>query len=476
MRCKLVILLLVLALSHSVEASNEGVWFINEHEQYAQDEAARSVEHDRAREAYEAASKALDRRDWDQAIDHFRRVIELNGQRVDASFYWLGYSLNKTSRRAEALAALAELQGAEFSGSRWRDEARRLEMEIREAAGQPVSPDMTEDEELKLLIINNLIHTDPDRAVPMLEKLLQAENPLKIKERALFVLAQSGTERGYSIIADHARGAGGPELQMKAVEYLGIFGNGQAGALLEDVYRSTDDESIRRRILQSFMIAGESERILTVARTEDNPRVRMKAIELLGVLNQTDALSQLYDKERDEDIKRRIIQSFMIAGASDRLQQIARSGDATSLRLKAIEQLGILNQGDVLWDIYGQEQDMEVREAILTGIWLSGDVERLIEVAQTDSHPELRRDAIEKLGISDGARAEQALMSLYQKETDDGVKRKLLEAMFLQHNVEGLIQIARVEKDPGLRRSAVEKLSIMGSDEATDFLLELLDQ
>ncbi|MBD3298043.1 MAG: hypothetical protein GF341_05255 [candidate division Zixibacteria bacterium] len=60
-------------------------------------------------------------------------------------------------------------------------------------------------------------------------------------------------------------------------------------------------------------------------------------------------------------------------------------------------------------------------------------------------------------------------------ESDDSVKRKLLEAMFLQDNVDGLIQVAQTEKDPQLRRDAVEKLSIMDSEQAIDFLLQLLD-
>jgi hypothetical protein len=37
-----------------------------------------------------------------------------------------------------------------------------------------------------------------------------------------------------------------------------------------------------------------------------------------------------------------------------------------------------------------------------------------------------------------------------------------------------LVEIARAEKDPELKREAVKKLSVMNNREATDYLLELL--
>ncbi len=476
----LLALLLTFTLLGPVWASDGDVWHIDEGTLFAQgvglsDEESGSSAYDQALEAYERATRALDNRNWENAVDEFERVISIKGQRVDASLYWLAYSLNKLNKRAEALDALAKLQSSSFSNSRWREDAKALEYQIREASGQKISPELAEDEELKLMIINNLIHTDPQRAVPLLEKLLQENNPPQIKERALFVLAQSETERGFAIIADYARGAGEPDLQMRAVEYLGVFGDGNTGALLEDIYRSSTDTDVKRKILESFMIADENDRLLSVAREENDKRLRMKAIEQLGVNDQVEALWELYQVETDDDVKRKLIEGFMIADASGKLQSIARGSDVTALRLKAVEQLGILDESDMLWDIYQEENETDVRAAILTGIWLSDDVDRLIDVAKTEADPRLRRAAIEKLGLSDGVRVEQAVTTLYMDETDDSVKRKLLEAMFLQDNVDGLIQIARTEKDPQLRRDAVEKLSIMDSEEATDFLLQLLE-
>ena len=37
-----------------------------------------------------------------------------------------------------------------------------------------------------------------------------------------------------------------------------------------------------------------------------------------------------------------------------------------------------------------------------------------------------------------------------------------------------LVEIAKAEQDPAMKREAVQKLSIMHSKEATDYMLELL--
>ena len=78
--------------------------------------------------------------------------------------------------------------------SRCRSTARRrffaearLAAAIRQKNGKPVNPDDQADEELKLIAIHSLMQTDSDKALPMLQKLLESSQPPKIKEQALFV-------------------------------------------------------------------------------------------------------------------------------------------------------------------------------------------------------------------------------------------------------------------------------------------------
>jgi len=55
------------------------------------------------------------------------------------------------------------------------------------------------------------------------------------------------------------------------------------------------------------------------------------------------------------------------------------------------------------------------------------------------------------------------------------VRKAVVEGLFLQGSADALVSLARKETDPGLKRSIVEKLSLMqGSKAAMDYLMELL--
>ncbi len=156
---------------------------------------------------YQRGSKSLDERRWDQAIEAFNEVVRQGGSRRDGALYWKAYAQNKLGQRSEALETLQELSKS-FPNSRWSSDAKALEVEVRQAGGQQVPPEGAADEELKLIALNSLVNTDSERAVPMLEKLLQGNQSPKLKEKALFVLSQSGSPRAREVLAKIARGCG----------------------------------------------------------------------------------------------------------------------------------------------------------------------------------------------------------------------------------------------------------------------------
>ena len=119
--------------------------------------AARSE--DEETQLYERGTQALDQRRWDRAQQLFDDVIKLKGRRIDGALYWKAYAQNKQGQRPEALATLAALRSG-HPQSRWLKDAAVLEVEVRQASGQSVSPEKTGDEELKLIAINSLLHSD----------------------------------------------------------------------------------------------------------------------------------------------------------------------------------------------------------------------------------------------------------------------------------------------------------------------------
>jgi HEAT repeat protein len=372
---------------------------------------------DREQEQYERGREALDEDRWDRAESAFSDLASHNGAQTDAALYWKAYAENRQGKRDAALATLGDLKHR-FPQSRWQKDASALEIEVRQRSGQAPRPDTQDDEDLKMLAIQGLMNSDPDRAMPLLEKVLNGTGTPKEKSKALFVIAQSGSPQARQILGNIAGGQSNPELQRKAVEYLGQFGGADSHKILADVYSKTTDESIKHAILRSYMISGDKDDLFAVAKTEKSESLRGEAIRQLGLVHGVDDLQQIYQRESSSAVKHEILQAYFLAGDSN----------------------------------------------------------RLVQAATSEKDPELRRTAVRNLGLVNSADSAKALQTIYTKDSDKSVRREVLNAYFIQNNAAGLVAIARTEKDPDLKREAVSKLSIMHNKEATDYLMEILQK
>src|SRR5262245_15958708 len=280
---------------------------------------------------YEQGQEAIERAQWPQAVERFTALVSAKAPRADAALYWRAYSLDKLNRQAEALTSVAELLKG-YPSSRWTADARALEIQVRQRAGQPVSPDVQADEELKLFAIQGLQHQDPEQAIPMLEKLLQGTSSPRVKERALFVLAQSNAARARQVMTAVARGGSNPDLQMKAIRYIGMNASQPNRQLLGEIYTSSTDIEVKRQILRAYTMSNDRERVLAAATSEKSPQLRAEAVRQLGMMGARDEVWQLYQKEPDAQVRGQIIQGLFMAGDSTHLLEIANNDANADLR------------------------------------------------------------------------------------------------------------------------------------------------
>jgi HEAT repeat protein len=287
---------------------------------------------------YRSGTRFLDRGEWDKAAEAFSAVIQEKGERIEGAYYWKAYALGKSGKRDEAVNLLTELE-RNHPKSRWLDDVRALRVELKQASGQPLSGDIQNDEELKLIALNGLVDTAPDRAIPAVRELLKKSSSPRLRERALFVLAQSDSPAARDILAQYAKGGGNPDLQLKAVEYLGMHRRKENLPLLAEIYNANTDPEIKRRVLRAYASQREKEPILQVARTEKDPDLRREAIMMLGGMRAEPELMQLYGVETDREVRRRIIHAVMAAKSPKSLVEIARKENDPELKREAVRML-----------------------------------------------------------------------------------------------------------------------------------------
>jgi HEAT repeat protein len=387
-----------------------------------EDDAAREKERaqrDRDREGsyYEQGQSSLDAGRWDRAVSSFDRVIELKGARTDAALYWKAYAQNKLGQRAEALQTIAIIS-KDYPKSRYLNDARALEVEVKQNTAQGVDPKAESDEDLKLLAISALRNQNSEEAIPVLQKVLSGTGSPRLKSQALFVLAQTGSPKAREVLVGIAKGGSNPDLQMKAVQYLGIHGGSESRAALADIYASSSDVELKKRILNAFMVAGEKNRLLQAAQTEQNAELRATAVQQLGVMGANDELWSLYQKESTVEVKKNIIRAMFTGGNATRLTEIAKTETNPELRLLAVRNLGVMGSkrnGDVLVDLYATEKDPEVKKAIINGLFVGGNAEQLVALARKEQDPSVKKDMITRLSNMHSKVATDYLLEILSK-------------------------------------------------------------
>jgi HEAT repeat protein len=97
------------------------------------------------------------------------------------------------------------------------------------------------------------------------------------------------------------------------------------------------------------------------------------------------------------------------------------------------------------------------------------------DLAKSEKDRELRMSAINYLGLM-GKQSDEILIGIYKSDADTDVRKKVINALFLAGDAKGLVDLARGETDPNMKKAIVSQLSLMHSKEATDYMMELLNK
>jgi HEAT repeat protein len=362
---------------------------------------------------YTQGTSALNAGDYDDAVRSFDEAAGLRGRRADAALYWKAYALGKAGNKPSALAAIADLR-KNYPQSKWLKDASALEVDLK---GTATDPSTVADESEKEAALMSLMNAPPERAVPILDKVIHGNSSPRLKDKALFVLSQNGSDKAQQILLSLAKANNDPELQKRAIRYIGMGGN-RNGAILKEIYNGTTDASVKKAVFQGWLMSGDREDVLAVAKTEKSPELRREAIRHLGMM-----------------------------------------GGRTELR-----------------ELYKSAGDPQTRTAVIEGMMMSGDSQGLLEIANTEKDPEVLDKAINTLGMVGGQDALTGLVNIYSRTNDVKTKKRVINALFL-HNAAGpMVELARKETNPELRKAWLQKLSIMNSPEVTEYMMEILNK
>lgn len=269
------------------------------------------------------------------------------------------------------------------------------------------------------------------------------------------------------------------------------------------VLESTDQCSASLRQQAVTWLAGqrtgEAERVLVAAATNHpEPDTRAAAVLALASFNTTTAVQALADlltESDDEDVRDGAIWALMRsdqAAARRALMAFARDGSQpVDLRNAVLQALG--QRGDVstesLIELHGTTGSQELETVLLMVLGTRAETGEeavtnwLFELAMDqEQDSDARQSALEAWSRGPSVDLERVGRSYAQMEASE-MKERIFYALYRRTQSNGesaeavvgkMIELARAEADPGVRTRAVYWIGRTGSEQAIEFLLEVM--
>jgi hypothetical protein len=193
--------------------------------------------------------------------------------------------------------------------------------------------------------------------------------------------------------------------------------------------------------------------------------------------NSGQILSEIYTASNDNEVKRAVLNALVGARDKDRLLAVLRTEKDTGLRSMAYGYFGGISGNPELWQLYQTETTVDGKEQILNHMYNNGNAEKLLELLRTEKEPKLRVQVVRVLGSYRVQQATDALVALYPNEQDAQVKQAIIDSVYGQRNGKAMVDLAKSEKDPKLKLRLVDRLGNMKNcKECSDYLLEILSK
>jgi HEAT repeat protein len=276
------------------------------------------------------------------------------------------------------------------------------------ASGYTFAQKPTEQEELALAAMEGLMAQPPERAMPIIKKVLSGPQSTLIKKRALFVLSQIDTPEANEILLQTSRSTADEALRREAIRSIGIGGNDKSLAGLLEVYKAGNDD-VKGQVLEAWMIAGRKEEVYQAALNAKSEDESSKAIHMLSVMGAVDELRKLGDRPNASD---KLVEAYAISGDLQSLRKIAASNADTSVRAEAVQKIGIISNDAAraaLHDIYTRSTEREIKDAALQGLLIADDEKGVLALYRAATTPEEKKILLRTLTMMDGDAALEAI-------------------------------------------------------------------
>lgn len=316
-----------------------------------------------------------------------------------------------------------------------RDDARRdrerANREAERTARQSRTSCRGEDDE-RMAALNALLQMDADRALPILAKVMERrdEGSVCLRRKAVFLISQHSGAEAESMLLEAVRSDPDPDVKENAVFWLSQVNSEHATAALDSILKSSSERNVQEKAI--FALSQQSSpraagALRDFAMRSDAPTsLRENAIFWLGQSGRgenLDFLKTIYRSAGQRSLKEKIIFALAQGDRADGqrwlLDVAGNPQEDLDLRKKALFWLGQSGSSlPELFSLYDKFSERELREQLIFVYSQRHEkeaVDKLIEIARGDRDPELRKKALFWLSQSDDPRVAKLLEDIITK-------------------------------------------------------------
>ena len=417
---------------------------------------------DPADSLYRLARESLNRGEYRRAAQLFNEVTRrfATSGYAQHSAYWEAFARYRLGTTEELKAALLLLEGkgefkfdpnglsresgadvpslrARILGTLASRGDRAAQEALRQQAAQSTGCDR-EEVSVRAEALAALGQMDMAAAMPTVRKVLanRDECTVELRRRALYLLGRNEQAGRIQIMADVARNDPDAGLRGEAWSLIGRVGGDAAIPMLEEALRTAQDERTQRSAINALG-----------AVDSDRARVAVRAI-----IERADAPERI---------------------RYDAILTLARTRNE---RMPSAEELAYLRQ------LYGRLESRRLREAVLTALSRVPNAENqqflLAVVRNQNESASIRSTALQRLLHNDSYKVAD-IARLYEVADARSLREQVLYALSRRNEPEAvdmIIDIARKDTDPQIRRTAISLLSRSKNPRAIALLQELIDK
>ena len=422
--------------------------------QTRESERSGSRERQRAAQQYfENAREKLNRRHFEDAATLFERAYEMGLEREQAgdALYWQAFALYRLERTLELkhAAELLEQLQLEYQDAATAEEAESLAARVyaelaergeAEAAREIAERASEEDirQETRTAALQALMHMDERKALPMLEKIVRDTRPenADLRRNALFILCRDGGKRTEDLLVDLLEKEEDPGFLVDLVHCLARSGSDRTMQAMMDAYHRLPPGDAAEGILLAIGHHGGPEVfdfLAGIVRDREQPAdVRAHALRGLAETGRdrqaTEVILSILETETDRQILEMALMSLGHMdnpGAVDALRGLLKNTWAgqdeefQAMALHLCASRGELDL-DTIRQLYQQARSRELKQQVCHVLTMHEDrdaaLDLLIEIARGEDDPGVRRDAVFWVGQFDDERAAEFLLEIINEE------------------------------------------------------------